>query len=96
MIQSVSEPNQSLIDYAVGKAGDLPKWIDSKLGFVFGIDLSRDNINNRKDGACARYLKAGKKFHKIPNALFLHGDSGKNIRKGDAYYTEKDKQISNQ
>ena len=56
LIQAVSEPKQSLIDYAVGKAGDLPKWIDSKLGFVFGIDLSRDNINNRKDGACARYL----------------------------------------
>ena len=26
--------------------------------------------------------------------MFLHGNSGKNIRDGSAYYTEKDKQIS--
>ena len=49
---------------------------------------------NQLNGACARYLNANKKFNKVPNALFLHGDSGKNIRNGDAYYTEKDKQIS--
>ena len=94
LIQGVSNRGDTLIDYAVGMAGDLPKWIRSKLKFVFGIDISKDNIMNQLNGACARYLKATKKFHKIPNALFLHGNSGKNIRKGDAYYTDKDKQIS--
>ena len=31
------------------------------LRFVFGIDISRDNIENRLDGACARYLNYRKK-----------------------------------
>ena len=99
LIQAVSEPKQSLIDYAVGKAGDLPKWIDSKLGFVFGIDLSRDNINNRKDGACARYLNQMTSYNKIPTCIFVNGNSGENIRKGTAFNEEfattKEKEISN-
>ena len=28
----------------------------SKVGFVFGVDISRDNIENRIKSACARYL----------------------------------------
>ena len=31
--------------------GDLSKWIDAKLSFVYGIDVSKDNIENRIDGA---------------------------------------------
>lgn len=97
LIQAVSETKHSLIDYAVGKAGDLPKWIDSKLGFVFGIDLSRDNINNRKDGACARYLNQMSNYKKIPTCVFVNGNSGENIRKGAAFNEEfattKEKEI---
>lgn len=99
LITSVSEPKHTLIDYAVGKAGDLPKWVDAKLGFVFGIDLSRDNINNRKDGACARYLNQQKTYKKCPTCIFINGNSGFNIRKSNAfapeYSTEKEKEIAN-
>jgi len=56
LILSVSKPGNTLIDYAVGMGGDFTKWISAKLGFVFGIDISRDNIENRMKGACARYL----------------------------------------
>ncbi len=94
LILGVSNRGNTLIDYAVGKAGDLPKWIRSKLKFVFGIDLSKDNIMNQLNGACARYLKSSRKYENLPNGLFVHGNSGKNIRNGDAYFTEKDKQIS--
>ena len=64
LIQGVSNKGDTLIDYAVGMAGDLPKWIRSKLKFVFGVDMSKDNIMNQLKGACARYLKANKKFYK--------------------------------
>lgn len=94
LISSVSNRGDTLIDYAVGKAGDLSKWRLSKLKFIYGIDVSKDNIMNQLDGACARYLKSNKKYKHMPAALFVHGDSGKNIRNGEAYYTEKDKQIS--
>ena len=56
LIIGASKPGNNLIDFAVGKAGDLPKWIAAKLSFVFGIDISKDNIENHLDGACARYL----------------------------------------
>ena len=57
LIGAVSIRGDTLIDYSVGKAGDLPKWIKSNLKFVFGIDINKDNIHNHKDGACVRYLE---------------------------------------
>ena len=94
LITSVSQRKDSLIDLAVGKAGDLSKWIQAKLGFVFGVDISRDNIHNNLDGACARYLKARKEYNVIPSVMFVNGNSGSNIRSGEAITTEKDKMIT--
>lgn len=94
LIMGVSNRGNTLIDYAVGKAGDLPKWIAGKLDFVFGVDVSKDNIENHIDGACARFLNFRKKYHKMPGALFVTGNSGLNIRSGKALFSEKDKQIT--
>ena len=93
LITKVATKGNTLIDYAVGKAGDFPKWIDAKLSFVFGIDLSKDNIENRLDGACARFLNYRKKFHSMPYALFVNGNSSVNIKSGQAMFSEKGKQI---
>jgi hypothetical protein len=93
LITKTAAKGNTLIDYAVGKAGDFPKWIDAKLSFVFGIDLSKDNIENRIDGACARFLNYRKKFYSMPYALFVNGNSGVNIKSGDAMFTEKGKEI---
>ena len=82
LINKVSMKGDNLIDYAVGKGGDLPKWINARLSFVLGIDLMRDNIENQLDGACARYLNYYKKFRVIPRALFLQGNSSVNIKNG--------------
>lgn len=90
LIKGVSNRNDILIDYAVGKGGDLSKWIHSHLGFVFGIDLSRDNIHNPKNGACARYLTACKQYKKLPYALFVNGNSGLNIRDTTAFPGDKE------
>ena len=95
IITSVSKPGNKLIDYACGKAGDLSKWMESKLSFVFGIDLYADNLNHKSNGACYRFLESKKKNNNIPDALFVHGDSTKNIKNGDALFTEKDKIITN-
>ena len=95
IITSVSKPGNKLIDYACGKAGDLSKWIESNLSFVFGIDLYADNLNNKSNGACYRFLESKKKNSNTPDALFVNGDSTKNIKNGDALLSEKDKIISN-
>ena len=95
LINKLSTQDTTLIDYAVGKGGDIPKWVNAGLRFVLGIDLSRDNIDNRLDGACARYLNYCKKFTKLPSAVFLNGDSSINIKSGDAFTSEKSRQIIN-
>jgi hypothetical protein len=89
LIAAACKPGDTLIDLAVGKAGDLSKWAHSELEFVFGIDISDDNINNRHDGAYARYLNlcSKKTVPRPPYTVFVRGDSGKLLRTGetDAY-----------
>jgi len=94
LIKSVSKPGDTLIDYACGKAGDLPKWINAKLSFVFGIDLSKDNLENKLNGACSRFLTAKKSNKTMPNALFVNGNSAYNIKNGSAMLNDKAKQIT--
>ena len=93
LIGGVSKRGNTLIDFAVGKGGDLPKWIHSNLSFVFGIDISKDNIQNQLDGACARYLDYCKRFSIMPGALFVQGNSALNIKSGAGISGEKYKQI---
>jgi hypothetical protein len=87
-----------LIDYAVGKAGDMSKWMNAKLSFVFGIDVSKDNIHNPFDGACARYLKNKRRYPNMPDCIFVTGNTSLNIRNGDAMPPElgleKDRQVT--
>lgn len=95
MIQGVAHAGDQLLDLGVGKAGDLRKWIDAKLAFVWGVDLSHDNIENRKDGACARYVGLWKTLgDSMPKAIFLQGNVELNLRKGDAFSSVKDKAIA--
>ena len=93
LITKVSKSGNTLIDYAVGRGGDLPKWIAANLNFVLGIDVSKDNIENRLDGVCARYLNYVQQLNIIPKALFLHGNSINNIKDGSAFYDDKTRQI---
>ena len=94
LIGGVANRKDTLIDYAVGKAGDLSKWRSARLGFVFGVDVSKDNIMNRVDGACSRYLTEASKHGGMFDALFLHGNSAQNIRSGDAFEGYKEKNIA--
>jgi len=93
LIMGVSNRDDILIDYAVGKAGDLQKWTQARLGFVLGVDIANDNITNVVDGACARYLNEHKLSDNLPGALFLNGNSAKNIRDGSAFASEQNKKI---
>ena len=94
LVNSISSRGNTLIDYAVGQGGDIPKWIKAKLSFVFGIDLSPDNIENRLKGACARYLNYRKDFKVMPYCLFAIGNSSENIKNGQAFDNEKTKLIT--
>ena len=98
LIMGVSNREDTLIDYAVGMAGDLAKWTAGKLSFVFGIDVAHQNIHNKKRGACARYLNFRRDNTLMPAALFVVGDSGLNIRDLKAFVGDsnsKDKMVAN-
>jgi hypothetical protein len=94
LIKSVSNTGDTLIDYACGRAGDLPKWVASRLSFVFGIDKSNENLGNRLDGACARFLKMKKTTKIMPSVLFVNGNSAFNIKNGSALLNDKAIQIT--
>lgn len=94
LITSVSRRGDIMIDYACGKAGDFSKWIAANLSFVFGIDISKDNLENRTDGACARFLNYRKDFKSVPYALFVNGNSSANIKSGAAMLNDKAIQIT--
>ena len=94
LIQGVSKRDNILIDFACGKAGDLPKWIGANLSFVFGIDISKDNIENRLNGACARFLSFKKTMKNMPYALFVNGNSALNIRSGTNMFNDKANEIT--
>ena len=93
LILDVSKRGDTLIDMTVGMGGDLQKWIDAKLSFVFGLDVSRDNIENRIQGACSRYLRAKKKYRSMPDALFVNANSSLNINSGEAIMDDKGKKV---
>jgi hypothetical protein len=89
LITSVAKKGDTLVDYACGKGGDFPKWIKANLSFVFGIDVHSDNLENRIDGACARFLNFRKEYQNMPYALFVNGDSTANIKNGSAMLNDK-------
>ena len=95
LIINIANAGDKLIDYAVGKGGDLSKWINAKLSFVYGIDIAKNNIMDGMDGACARYLNTKKKNKSMFDAIFMHGNSSQNIRNGNAFISSKEKQINN-
>ncbi len=94
LIVGVSKPEDTLIDYAVGKGGDISKWKEARLKFVFGVDVSEDNIYNQNDGVCTRYLNERKQNKNLFDAIFLPADSRLNLRNGSAFSKDKLKDIA--
>lgn len=86
LILGVCKAGDNLIDLTVGKGGDLHKWMKAKLNFVLGLDIHSDNIDNRQNGAAARYLDMCKqyKIETLPKVLYAVADSGLNILSGEA------------
>jgi hypothetical protein len=94
LILGASKFKGTLIDMSVGKGGDFSKWIAAKLSFVFGLDIARDNIENRLNGACARFLNYRKQVRSVPYSLFVNANSALNIRSGEACFTDKGREIT--
>ena len=97
LIYEMTKSGDTLIDFAVGKAGDLHKWKESGLSFIYGIDISRDNIENPANGACARYVNFARENAGKMDAMFVVGNSSRNVKDGLAFSSSSQltREISN-
>ena len=98
LIQAVTKPGQILIDFSVGKGGDLYKWKKARLSFVLGLDVHKDGITNRMFGACKRYLDDMSKIEphfrdKTLQCLFVHADTSKSIIGGESTFDEHSENV---
>lgn len=80
------KPGDTLLELAVGRGGDLQKWIKTKPSKVVGIDLSKSNLESSRQGACVRYIQESKKIKQIPLALFVEGDMTQPLAQQDSRY----------
>ena len=82
---ALSGGNQSLLDFACGKGGDLRKW-NHRAKYVVGIDTAGENITNPSDGAYKRYMELIEEYGRdqVPKIAFIIGDSSKPIANGEA------------
>ena len=73
--ENVSE-GQTLLELAVGRAGDLNKWKRVKPSKIVGVDISESNITSPTQGSAVRYLTEKKKHPRdfLPPCLFIEGD----------------------
>jgi hypothetical protein len=79
LYRSCVKKDDTLMELAVGRGGDLLKWKRTKPSLVVGFDLSSSCINSPRQGACVRYLreKATHPTEYLPPALFICGDMTK-------------------
>jgi ribA/ribD-fused uncharacterized protein len=76
LYRSSIKGGDTLLEFGVGRAGDLLKWKRTKPSLVVGVDTSESNLLSSRQGACVRYLKE-KDQHPtefIPPVLFINGD----------------------
>jgi hypothetical protein len=88
LYRSSIKQGDSLLELAVGRAGDLLKWKRTKPSLVVGVDSSMSCITSPRQGACVRYLKekAANPTEYIPPVLFVCGDMTKPLFEGDNKY----------
>ncbi len=88
LYRSAIKAGDSLLELAVGRAGDLLKWKRTKPSLVVGVDSSQSCLTSPRQGACVRYLKE-KMNHPneyLPPVLFICGDMTKPLFEGDNRY----------
>jgi ribA/ribD-fused uncharacterized protein len=88
LYRSSIKNGDSLLELAVGRAGDLLKWKRTKPSLVVGIDSSMSCITSPRQGACVRYLKekAANPTEYLPPVLFICGDMTKPLFEGENKY----------
>lgn len=86
LYSSSIKSGDTLLELAVGRGGDMHKWIKTKPSKVVGIDVSKSNLESPKQGACVRYIREQEKTGKLPPALFAVGDMTQPLLQQENHY----------
>ena len=86
---------KTILDFAVGKAGDLQRWRRGNASFVLGIDFAGENIRDPNNGAYRRLLDTVRIHGQaaVPPMFFAIGDSSKNLASGEAGASPEERDI---
>ena len=88
LIGMVSKGAKNYLDICSGKCGDMNHWLDTKLENIVCMDINRDNLENKENGACNRVLNAMKDENKnkpmLRNTLMVWGNAAYNMENGNA------------
>lgn len=92
----LAKERPKLIDFASGLGGDYVRYLKANAGFVLGVDVSPNNINNPYSGAYYRLvddIQRGGCRTMPPPIFYVVGDSTVDLRTGQAGFAEEDKTI---
>ena len=96
LLRRTIKAGDRLCDLAMGKAGDLHKWVSAGVGYVFGCDYSAANINDPQDGAYARLLSKMIEMggrDKVAPMVFVQSDASVPLKSDAAGITMEDKEL---
>ena len=90
LYRSSVKPGDTLLEFGVGRAGDLLKWKRTKPSLVVGVDTSESNLLSTQQGACVRYLKEKSEnpTEFLPPVLFIKGDMTEPLLESDNKYAK--------
>ena len=76
LYKSNVKKEDTLLELAVGRGGDMNKWKRVRPSKVVGVDISLSNITSPTQGSAVRYLTDKRKnpHDHLPPALFIQGD----------------------
>jgi hypothetical protein len=86
----VMQSKDSLLDLACGKGSDIHKWTSGGLGWILGVDLAEDSLNNPRNGAYARYMQKRIEYSATPPMVFVQGNVTRPLSTGDAGISSQD------
>jgi hypothetical protein len=96
LLRKTLQAGASICDLAMGRGGDLHKWVAQDPSYVLGCDFAANNINNPEDGAYRRLLDkmidmGGR--DRVPPMIFVQADMARRLKNGEAGITAEDQGI---